>query len=277
MPPIRNQNSQNSVHQEDRIQIAIKAFQNGEIPTIREITRVFDIPRRTLDRRLQGIPFRRDTPANGHKLTPEEEQSLLQWILSMDMRGSAPRPPMVREMANILLRNSFQAAGLVPYDPERVTSKLDVQLHTPTPPGSRPSSRPSAWSPKTPANPKQLNRQASSIKIMTSRQFPSGRSPIQKQIDQLIKGSHFAMHNLAILRQQVYDICAENEKTKQKRQRSKRRIAQSGGFRDSEGREALNSPNQANAGQNPPPPVEADASASQPIRRAPHDAAIVIN
>jgi hypothetical protein len=104
MPPIRSQNSQNSVNQEGRIQLAIKAFQNGKILTIRENARVFDIPRRTQQRRLEGVPFRQDTRAYGHKLTPEEEQSLLQWILSMDMRGSAPRPPMVRDMANILLR-----------------------------------------------------------------------------------------------------------------------------------------------------------------------------
>jgi hypothetical protein len=104
MPPIRSQNSQNSVNQESRIQLAIKAFQNGEIPTIREAARVFEVPNTTLQRRIDGRQFRKDMRANGHKLTPEEEQSLLQWILSMDTRGSAPRPSMVRDMANILLR-----------------------------------------------------------------------------------------------------------------------------------------------------------------------------
>lgn len=34
------------------------------------------------------------------------------------------------------LRNSFAAAGLVPYNPDRVISKLDIQLKMPTPPGS---------------------------------------------------------------------------------------------------------------------------------------------
>jgi len=32
------------------------------------------------------------------------------------------------------VRAGFQGAGLVPYDPEAVLSKLDVQLRTPTPP-----------------------------------------------------------------------------------------------------------------------------------------------
>ena len=33
------------------------------------------------------------------------------------------------------IRGGFAGAGLMPYDPERVLSKLDVQLQTPTPPG----------------------------------------------------------------------------------------------------------------------------------------------
>ena len=44
--------------------------------------------------------------------------------------------------ASITKRNiqgGFAGAGLMPYDPERVLSKLDVKLHTPTPPTSRPS------------------------------------------------------------------------------------------------------------------------------------------
>jgi hypothetical protein len=168
----------------------------------------------------------------------------------------------------LIIQNAFEAAGLVPYNPERVISKLNIQLRTPTPPGSRPGSRSSTWSPKTPANPKQLDRQASSIKSLISRQLQSGGSPILRQFDQVIKATQFSMHGLAMLRQQVYDFSAANEEKKQKRQRSTRRIAQSEGFRDTEAREAFNSLNQANEGQNTHP-AEADALASQPIRRAP--------
>lgn len=32
------------------------------------------------------------------------------------------------------IKNSFGAAGLVPFEPERVISKLNIQLRTPTPP-----------------------------------------------------------------------------------------------------------------------------------------------
>jgi hypothetical protein len=33
-----------------------------------------------------------------------------------------------------IVKNSFQSAGLVPFAPERVISKLDIRLATPTPP-----------------------------------------------------------------------------------------------------------------------------------------------
>ena len=38
-----------------------------------------------------------------------------------------------------IVKNSFTATGLVPYDPNRVISKLRIQLHTPTPPPLRDS------------------------------------------------------------------------------------------------------------------------------------------
>ena len=65
--------------------------------------RVRAVGDRTLRRRLAGRPQRQNTRANSHKLTQNEEESLLQWILSMDRRGAAPRPGHVRDMANLLL------------------------------------------------------------------------------------------------------------------------------------------------------------------------------
>ena len=49
------------------------------------------------------------------------------------------------------VQGGFSGAGLVPYDPQRVISKLDVRLRTPTPPAALPEIRQS-WVPKTPEN-----------------------------------------------------------------------------------------------------------------------------
>ncbi|OQD91366.1 hypothetical protein PENVUL_c284G00185, partial [Penicillium vulpinum] len=110
MPPTRSQSSRNSIEQEGRILLAIQAFKNKEISSIREVARVFNIPRTTLRDRLSGHTERSTTRANSHKLTEIEEESLRKWILSMDSRGAAPRPATVREMANLLL----QQRGITP-------------------------------------------------------------------------------------------------------------------------------------------------------------------
>ena len=61
------------------------------------------------------------------------------------------------------IKNSFSVTSLVLYNPDRVISKLNIRLRTPTPPPSR-GSQSSAWEPKTLSNYKQLQKQASSIK-----------------------------------------------------------------------------------------------------------------
>ena len=61
------------------------------------------MPELTLRTRLHGITPRAFSRANSQKLTEIEEESLEKWILSMDSRGSALRPSMVREIANLLL------------------------------------------------------------------------------------------------------------------------------------------------------------------------------
>ena len=103
MPPKRPQISSNSTEQEGRIELAILAIQKQQIANLSQAARYFNVPRSTLRDRLHGSAFRRERRANSHKLTQTEEITLLQWILSMDSRGAAPRPAMVGEMANILL------------------------------------------------------------------------------------------------------------------------------------------------------------------------------
>ena len=531
MPPIRSQNSPNSIEQEGRVNFAIQAYQNKEIPSIKEAARRFQVPYTTLQNRCKGKTCRPDTRANNHKLTRNEEESLLRWILSINTRGSAPRPSMVRDMANILLaergggvvgskwvynytqrhnqlktrysrrynherakcedprviqpwfdlvrrtidengiqpediynfdetgfamgliatakvitraeyygrrslrqpgnrewvtsiecvnstgfvlppciifksttyqqyawfddipddwrieiskngwttdeiglrwleklfipattsrtrgkyrllvldghgshltpdfdrlcfkydiipicmpphsshllqpldigcfaplkreyggmieakarcninhidkldflaafpkarieafkaatiQNSFSAAGLVPYDPDRVISKLDVHLRTPTPPGSRPGSQSSAWSPKTPANLKQLNRQASSIKALLKKRSRSPPTPTNMAIDQLLKGYQQSLHSNAILLKEIRDLRAKNETKKQKRKKTTQRVAHSEGFTGQEARESMNQVNEASNTTR----AEPATSASQLITRAP--------
>ena len=104
MPPKRAQSCRNSIEQEGRLSLAIQAIKKEEIRSIRETARRFNVPESTLRTRLRGTTNRAETRPNSHKLTQIEEKSLKTWILSIDARGAAPRPSMVREMANLLLK-----------------------------------------------------------------------------------------------------------------------------------------------------------------------------
>ena len=64
------------------------------------------------------------------------------------------------------IQGSFAGAGLIPHDPERVLSKLDVKLYIPSPPNSRPSTAGTVkpWASKTPQNPKEADSQSKLIR-----------------------------------------------------------------------------------------------------------------
>jgi hypothetical protein len=55
MPPNRNKKSKDLIEQEGRILLAISDFQNGKIPTIVEVARIYNILRTTLRNRLNSI------------------------------------------------------------------------------------------------------------------------------------------------------------------------------------------------------------------------------
>lgn len=60
-------------------------------------------------------------------------------------------------LANI--QSSFAATGIVPYDPDRVLSKLHAQLKTPTPPSTSHADAPASaqpWAFETPHDTAQL-------------------------------------------------------------------------------------------------------------------------
>ena len=103
MPPKKRQISNNSIEKEGRVLLAISAIEKQEIKSISEAARVFNVTHTTLRRRLNGMTSRSQIRANSHKMTQNEEESLVQWILSLDRRGAPPRPSNIREMANILL------------------------------------------------------------------------------------------------------------------------------------------------------------------------------
>ncbi|QIX00721.1 hypothetical protein AMS68_006238 [Peltaster fructicola] len=89
---------------EDSIIAAIHAIDSGQYATVHRAAEAFNVPKSTLQARLNGRASRRDSIANHRNLTPTEEQMLLQKILDMDRRGFSPTHPQITEMASTILR-----------------------------------------------------------------------------------------------------------------------------------------------------------------------------
>ncbi|ODM17343.1 hypothetical protein SI65_07018 [Aspergillus cristatus] len=158
------------------------------------------------------------------------------------------------------IQNSFAAAGLAPYNPQQVLDKLNIQLKTPTPPGSRPgsqSSQISHFTPEAPQNFIQLQQQASSIKAFLKRRSKSPPSPTNQALNQLVKGCEITMNSAIFLAHENGQLRAANEKQKQKCTQSNRRIPNEGGMTVQECQKAIE------------PPVEAVEPPRSPLARPP--------
>ena len=132
--------------------------------------------------------------------------------------------------ASITKRNiqgGFAGAGLVPYDPEKVISKLDVKLRTPTPLNSR-AGTPQPWVFQTPHNPREATSQSTLIKTRIANHQNSSPTSMLTAVDQLAKGTMAVMHEVALLRSEVSSLRKANEALS-KRRRAKRTRVQLGG------------------------------------------------
>jgi hypothetical protein len=128
------------------------------------------------------------------------------------------------------IQSGFIATGITPFNPDRVIQQLDIQLKTPTPPGSRSSNSQSSWILQTPNNPRQLHRQASKVKNLIGQSLINPSNDFVEGFDQIIKACEYGMVNASLMKKQYQDIFTANEKEKQKRQRSNRRIQHEGGL-----------------------------------------------
>ena len=125
------------------------------------------------------------------------------------------------------IQGGFRGAGLVPFDPERVISTLDLKLRTPTPQNSRASTA-QPWTSQTPSNPIQATSQSSFIKERVTIHQGSSLTAILDAVDQFTKGTSKVIHQLALLQAENRDLQKAN-KTLSKRQNRKKARLQEGG------------------------------------------------
>ena len=99
-------NKQRSYNESD-LQLALQAIQQDATLSARQAAKIFNVPRRTLNTRRNGIQLRRDTPPNSIKLLKTEEEVIVEYILDLDARGFPPRLAVVKDIANSLLAERY--------------------------------------------------------------------------------------------------------------------------------------------------------------------------
>jgi hypothetical protein len=119
-------------------------------------------------------------------------------------------------------KGGFRGAGLVPFDPEAVISKLDVKLRTPTP--GPPSSTTGPWVSQTPQNPTEAVAQSELIKNRIARHQGSSPTPILTAVDQLAKGTQALAHSVTLLTAEVCTLRKANEALSKRRRAKKTRV-----------------------------------------------------
>jgi hypothetical protein len=130
----------------------------------------------------------------------------------------------------------FRGAGLVPYDPEAVVSKLDIKLRTPTPPA--PEDAP--WESKTPRNAAELASQTELIQSRIMRHQNSSPTPINEALNQFLKGAQAMVHSLTLLKAENESLRKANEVVTRRKRRQKKRIQNRGSLTIQEGQDFIN-------------------------------------
>jgi AraC-like DNA-binding protein len=125
------------------------------------------------------------------------------------------------------IQAGFRAAGLVPFDPESVVSRLDPKPITPSPPSSRPGTAMS-WAPKTPSNAQEAKLSSSTLKRKIENHQGSSPTHIFDIIDLQAKSISRLAHEMVLLRAETKELRTANERLS-KRRRTKKTRLQDGG------------------------------------------------
>jgi hypothetical protein len=136
------------------------------------------------------------------------------------------------------IRGGFRGAGLVPFNPESVLSKLDLIIRTPTPSNSRPTTA-QDWTSQTPKNPTEATSQSTLIKSRIARHQDSSPTSIYNAVDQIEKGAQLVMHRLVFLEEENRRLRQAQILLSKRRKAKKTRIKEGGSLGQQEAQEIV--------------------------------------
>ena len=125
------------------------------------------------------------------------------------------------------IEGGFRGAGLVPFNPDVVISKLDIKLRTPTPPGSS-EGLPAPWVSQTPHTAAEALSQSTLIKDRVAAHQGSSPTSILASVDQLAKAVVTNSHQLTFLIGEVKALREANEALSKRRRAKRTHLRDSG-------------------------------------------------
>jgi hypothetical protein len=135
------------------------------------------------------------------------------------------------------IKAGFRGAGLVPFDPQAILSKLDIKLRTPTPTGPPlPSADP--WVSRTPRNPIEAVSQSIYVKTRIANHQGSSPTRLFTAVGHLSKGVETLAHMVTLQQEELRYLRSANEGLS-KRRRAKKTRVQAGGALSIEDAQAL--------------------------------------
>ena len=132
------------------------------------------------------------------------------------------------------IQGAFRGAGIIPFDPKSVLSRLNVRPQTPTL-IEEALELPNPWVPKTPNNPTEATSQTDYIKRRISRHQGSSPTSILAAMDQFAKGTCGMMHKMALLRAENQQLRGANALLSKRRRAKRSRLRQGGSMTIAEG------------------------------------------
>ncbi|EDO00461.1 hypothetical protein SS1G_14331 [Sclerotinia sclerotiorum 1980 UF-70] len=125
------------------------------------------------------------------------------------------------------IKAGFRGAGLIPFDPQSILSKLDVRIRTSTPP-SISLELTNFWISQISHNPTEALLQSTLVKARIARYQSSSPTPIFETVQALAKGTERLTHEVTLLNAENRMLRRANEALS-KRRRAKKIQLRNGG------------------------------------------------
>jgi len=136
------------------------------------------------------------------------------------------------------IKGGFRGAGLAPFNPEIVISKLDVQLRTPTP-VEEVAQQAQPWTSMTPRTVLEAGSQSEYLQRRIRRYHSSSPESILEALRSLEKGTKVVMHKVTLLAEENRELRQANDMLSRRRRAKRTRLQNKGSLTIQEGQDSI--------------------------------------